>query len=95
MAVNVTFGGNGIAGSGADFSLTSCARDLASGVSPTLGGWVVVKQPNGHLLHFNWLGWIAVAAGLLSIAVARIVRVNDTGAPSPLANLEGEAQPAS
>ena len=45
--------------------------------------------------HFNWLGWIAVAAGLLSIAVARIVRVNDTGAPSPLANLEGEAQPAS
>ena len=40
--------------------------------------------------HFNWLGWIAVAAGLLSIAVARMVRVNDTGAPSPLANLEAK-----
>ena len=46
LAENVTFGGNGIAGSGADFSLTSCARDLASGVSSTLGGWVVVKQPH-------------------------------------------------
>jgi len=80
---------------GAFLSLTSCARDLASGISSTLGGWVVVKQPNGHLLHFNWLGWIAVAAGLLSIAVARMVRVNDTGAPSPLVGLEGEAQPAS
>ena len=80
---------------GAFLSLTSCARDLASGISSTLGGWVVVKQPNGHLLHFNWLGWIAVAAGLLSIAVARMVRVNDTGAPSPLANLKSEPQPAS
>ncbi len=80
---------------GAFLSLTSCARDLASGISSTLGGWVVVKQPNGHLLHFNWLGWIAVAAGLTSIAVARMVRVNDTGAPSPLANLKAEPQPAS
>ncbi len=80
---------------GAFLSLTSCARDLASGISSTLGGWVVVKQPNGQLLHFNWLGWIAVAAGLLSIAVARTVRVNDTGAPSPLLDLKGEPQPAS
>ncbi|HYD85311.1 MAG TPA: MFS transporter, partial [Opitutus sp.] len=77
---------------GAFLSLTSCARDLASGISSTLGGWVVVKQPSGQLLHFNWLGWIAVAAGLLSIAVARTVRVNDTGAPSPLVDLKGEPQ---
>jgi Arabinose efflux permease len=80
---------------GAFLSLTSCARDLASGISSTLGGWVVVKQPNGHLLHFNWLGWIAVAAGLLSIVVARMVRVNDTGAPSSFVDLEREPQPAS
>ncbi|HYP17617.1 MAG TPA: MFS transporter [Opitutus sp.] len=77
---------------GAFLSLTSCARDLASGISSTLGGWVVVKQPNGHLLHFNWLGWIAVAAGLLSIVVSRTVRVNDTGAPSPSAGLKDGRQ---
>ncbi|HEY8995497.1 MAG TPA: hypothetical protein VIM71_12585, partial [Lacunisphaera sp.] len=70
---------------GAFLSLTSCARDLASGISSTLGGWIVSKQPNGHLLHFNWLGWIAVAAGLLSILLAHRVRVNDTGTVSPLA----------
>jgi predicted MFS family arabinose efflux permease len=74
---------------GAFLSLTSCARDLASGIASTLGGWVVVKQPNGHLLHFNWLGWIAVGAGLLSILLARRVHVKDTGGVSPLA-----AQPA-
>ena len=70
---------------GAFLSLTSCARDLASGISSTLGGWIVSKQPNGHLVHFNWLGWIAVAGGLISILLARRVRVNDTGAVSPLA----------
>jgi MFS transporter, DHA1 family, inner membrane transport protein len=65
---------------GAFLSLSSCARDLASGLSSTVGGWIVTKQPNGHLANFNWLGWIAVAAGLLSILLARTVRMNDTGA---------------
>jgi predicted MFS family arabinose efflux permease len=69
---------------GAFLSLTSCARDLASGISSTVGGWIVVKQPNGHLLHFNWLGWTAVAAGIASIVLARTVHVQDTGVPSPI-----------
>ncbi len=70
---------------GAFLSLTSCARDLASGISSTLGGWIVSKQPNGQLVHYNWLGWIAVVAGLGSIFLARRVRMNDTGVASPLA----------
>jgi MFS transporter, DHA1 family, inner membrane transport protein len=68
---------------GAFLSLTSCARDLASGISSTMGGWIVVKQSNGHLAHFNWLGWMSVAAGVASILLARTVRVQDTGAPAP------------
>jgi predicted MFS family arabinose efflux permease len=68
---------------GAFLSLTSCARDLASGISSTLGGWIVVKQPNGHLAHFNWLGWTAIAAGVASIAMARTVHVQDTGVSLP------------
>ena len=70
---------------GAFLSLTSCARDLASGISSTLGGWIVSKQPDGHLMHYNWLGWIAVAGGLGSILLARRVRMNDTGGAPPLA----------
>ena len=70
---------------GAFLSLTSCARDLASGISSMLGGWIVSKQPDGHLVHFNWLGWIAVATGLGSILLARTVHVNDKGIASPLA----------
>lgn len=70
---------------GAFLSLSSCARDLASGLASTVGGWIVTKQPNGHLVHFNWLGWLAVSAGLLSILLAHRVRVNDTGTTPPLA----------
>ena len=70
---------------GAFLSLTSCSRDLASGVASTVGGWIVTKQPDGRLVHFNWLGWIAVAAGLLSIVLARTVHANDQGGVSPLA----------
>lgn len=82
---------------GAFLSLTSCTRDLVSGVSSTLGGWIVTRQPNGHLLHFNYLGWIAVGFGLLSIALARTVRMNDTGmrpAPRPLIDPNHEPQTA-
>jgi DHA1 family inner membrane transport protein len=81
---------------GAFLSLTSCTRDLVSGVSTTLGGWIVTKQPDGHLLHFNYLGWIAVAFSLLSIVLARRVRVNDTGVvqPKPLIDPNHEAQVA-
>jgi len=70
---------------GAFLSLTSCARDLASGLSSLLAGWIVTKQPDGHLVHFNWLGWLAVAGGLLSILIARTVHANDQGGVSPLA----------
>ncbi len=69
---------------GAFLSLTSCARDLASGLSSKMGGAIVSSLPNGHLVHFNWLGWIAVGAGFLSILVARTVHANDTGVASPL-----------
>ena len=70
---------------GAFLSLSSCSRDLASGIASTLGGWIVAKQPDGHLVHFNVLGWIAVGAALLSILLARTVHVNDKGGVSPLA----------
>lgn len=75
---------------GAFLSLTSCARDLASGISSTVGGWIVVKQPNGHLAHFNWLGWTAVAAGLVSILLARTVHVRDTGIVAVVSDPETE-----
>jgi predicted MFS family arabinose efflux permease len=62
---------------GAFLSLSSCARDLMSGIASSFGGWLVTTKPTGELVHYTWLGWIAVAGGLLSIWLSRLVRANE------------------
>jgi len=66
---------------GAFMSLSGCARDLAMGIASSIGGWIVTKEPSGQLTNFHWLGWMAVAAGLVSIWLASRVRVNESDAP--------------
>ncbi len=62
---------------GAFMSLTSCARDLTSGVTSSLGGWMVTKSPSGQLVNFDKLGWLAVVVSLLSLWLASRVRANE------------------
>jgi len=65
---------------GAFMSLSGCARDLSMGFASSIGGWIVVKEPSGHLDNFYWLGWLAVVMGIVSIWLASRVRVNDVRA---------------
>ena len=58
-------------------SLTSCTRDLTSGVISSLGGWVVTKSPSGALVNYDKLGWIAVGMSFLSLWLASRVEVRD------------------
>jgi DHA1 family inner membrane transport protein len=66
---------------GAFMSLSGCARDLAMGITSSIGGWIVVKEPSGQLAHFHRLGWMAVFAGLVSVWLGSRVRVNEAVAP--------------
>ena len=59
---------------GAYMSLASCARDLCSGVATMIGGAVVTRSASGGLLHFEWLGWIAIGSSLLSLWLIRQVK---------------------
>lgn len=63
---------------GAFMSLTACTRDLTSGITTAVGSALVTKAPTGELMHYNWLGWIAVAASLLSLWLARRVQASET-----------------
>ncbi len=67
---------------GAFMSLSGCARDLAMGMTSSIGGWIVIKEPSGQLDHFHWLGWIAAAAGLASVWLASRVQVNESDTPA-------------
>jgi predicted MFS family arabinose efflux permease len=68
---------------GAFMSLSGCARDLAMGVTSSIGGWIVTKTPSGQLENFHWLGWIALGAGLVSVWLASGVRVKDARDTAP------------
>lgn len=59
---------------GAYMSLVACSRDLASGLTAALGGMVISKTPDGHLLNFDKLGWIAIAVSLFSLWIFRLVK---------------------
>ena len=68
---------------GAFMSLSGCARDLAMGLAATIAGWIVTQDPvSGRLDNFNLLGWLAVAAAVISVVLATRVYVNDTVTPA-------------
>ncbi|MEJ0090267.1 MAG: MFS transporter [Limisphaerales bacterium] len=68
---------------GSFMSLTSCTRDLTSGITSSIGGWVVTKSPTGQLVNYDKLGWLAVAASLISLWLASRVRVQEVHSPHP------------
>jgi len=67
---------------GSFMSLSSCTRDLTTGFTTSLGGWIVTKAPSGQLVHYNLLGWIAVGVSLFSLWLARRVQANEIQQPA-------------
>jgi hypothetical protein len=55
-------------------SLVACSRDLASGITTAIGGRVVSESADGRLLHFDRLGWLAIAVSIGSLWIFRLVK---------------------
>ncbi len=60
---------------GGFMSINSSIQQLSSGVAANLGGLIVVKTVDGHLEHYNWVGYISIILVLLSIWLASRLRV--------------------
>jgi predicted MFS family arabinose efflux permease len=69
---------------GSFMSLSSCTRDLTSGVTSSLGGWIVTRAPSGQLVGYDKLGWLAVGMSLLALWLASRVKVQETHHPHAL-----------
>jgi len=67
---------------GSFMSLSSCTRDLTTGFTTSLGGWIVTKSSSGQLVHYNVLGWIAVGVSLFSLWLAKRVQANEVTSPA-------------
>ncbi|MBC8128168.1 MAG: MFS transporter, partial [Gloeobacteraceae cyanobacterium ES-bin-144] len=59
---------------GAYMSLVACSRDLASGITAAIGGNIVIAGANGHLLHFERLGWLAIGISIASLWIFRLLK---------------------
>lgn len=66
---------------GAFMSLNTCVRDLGAGVAASLAGYLVTTAPSGELLHYNHVGYAAVAASVLSYLVGMRVLALDVLPP--------------
>jgi predicted MFS family arabinose efflux permease len=73
---------------GSFMSLNSSVQQLAAGTAAYLAGLIVVKTAGGSLLHFEWVGYMAVVGNLLSLLVVRRV-----GAAAPVAQVPAAALP--
>ena len=62
-------------------SLVSSVQMAASGLASLVAGLIITRAPNGPIMHYNLVGYLAVTCSLLAIWVAPKLRVA-TGMPA-------------
>ena len=78
---------------GSFMSLNTSVQQLAAGTAAYLAGLIVVKTAGGSLLHFEWVGYLAVAGNLLSLLVVRRIRAAEPAAvPARVASVPVAAE---
>lgn len=60
---------------GGFMSLRTSVNQLAMGLSSALAGAIVTMDEAGRLLHYDWVGYVAVGMSLLAVGFVRRLRV--------------------
>jgi predicted MFS family arabinose efflux permease len=68
---------------GAFMSLVSSVQMLSSGLATLLAGLIITRDASGAMLHFNLVGYLAVALGLLSIWMVHTLKAAPAAASEP------------
>lgn len=58
-------------------SLNSSLQQMASGVASFCAGLIVQTGPNKEIIHYNWVGYIATIAILLSLIIIKKIQVHE------------------
>jgi DHA1 family inner membrane transport protein len=69
---------------GSFMSLQSSVQQLASGSAALVAGLIVSKGPDGQLLNYPLVGYLAMASSLLTLLVVKRLQTRD-GSPPPVA----------
>jgi predicted MFS family arabinose efflux permease len=59
---------------GSFMSITSSFQQISAGVASYIAGLIIVKQPNGELLHYDWVGYLSVAATMFCLYLVTRIR---------------------
>ncbi|HLP94942.1 MAG TPA: MFS transporter [Saprospiraceae bacterium] len=59
---------------GGFMSINSSMQQLSTGLASMLGGAIVSKTADGHILHYNWVGYLSMVLILTSIWLAGRVK---------------------
>jgi predicted MFS family arabinose efflux permease len=62
---------------GSFMSFNAACRQLTNGFAAYFGGLIITQGEDGLLHHYDWVGYIAIGMGILSIIIARKIKVVD------------------
>lgn len=62
---------------GTFMSLNSTMQSLAMGLATTLGGYIITQDDTGKVIHYQVVGYIAIAANLLAIWFVSRIAMHD------------------
>lgn len=62
---------------GSFMSISSSLQQLCAGLAAYVAGVIIVKQPDGTLSNYQWVGYISIGATLICLYLARRIRTAD------------------
>ena len=62
---------------GSFMSIVSSMQQLSAGLAAYIAGLVVIKQTNGEMLHYNWVGLMSIAAAVITLFLVRRITAVD------------------
>jgi predicted MFS family arabinose efflux permease len=68
---------------GTVLSMNGAVQQLAAGTAAYIGGLIIAQDAAGHIVRYNWVGYVAVAATLLAILFVGRIRMHTGIAPPP------------
>ncbi len=68
---------------GSFMSINSSLQQITTGLAAFIAGNIVIKSAEGPLLHYNWIGYISIAATFACIVIAKKLKPI-TSSPLPI-----------
>jgi predicted MFS family arabinose efflux permease len=67
---------------GSFMSIQSSVQQLSAGFASLISGMIVVKDSQGHLLNYGWIGWLAAITTLFCVLIAPQLLKSESLKPS-------------